>query len=282
MKKLLFQLDPDPIASPFDTVVAYDGGADQVLTFSGVTPAHLENIVHGAIFTRGPKQKKNSAIFIGGSNLAQGEALLAAVQKFFFANFRVSLMLDSNGCNTTVAATIASLGPVAGKKAVILAGTGPVGQRAAGLLAAEGAQVTLTSRRLERAQEVCRDVGRRFGVSLTPMQVTDEGTTQIALAGMQIVLTTGPGGIELLPAALWREHPTLEQVADVNNVPPLGVGGLDLMDKGVERWGKICFGALGIGGLKMKTHRTAVGKLFDANNQVFDAEAIYELAKELV
>jgi hypothetical protein len=29
MKKLLFQLDTDPIPSVFDPVVAYDGGADQ-------------------------------------------------------------------------------------------------------------------------------------------------------------------------------------------------------------------------------------------------------------
>jgi hypothetical protein len=29
MKKLLFQLDTDPISSVFDTVVVYGGGADQ-------------------------------------------------------------------------------------------------------------------------------------------------------------------------------------------------------------------------------------------------------------
>jgi methylenetetrahydrofolate/methylenetetrahydromethanopterin dehydrogenase (NADP+) len=29
MKKLLLQLDTDPIPSVFDTVVAYDGGMDQ-------------------------------------------------------------------------------------------------------------------------------------------------------------------------------------------------------------------------------------------------------------
>lgn len=29
MKKLLFQLDTDPIPSVFDTVVAYNGGMDQ-------------------------------------------------------------------------------------------------------------------------------------------------------------------------------------------------------------------------------------------------------------
>ena len=41
--------------------------------------------------------------------MAEGEALLAAVRKKFFANFRVSVMLDSNGANTTAAAAVAWL-----------------------------------------------------------------------------------------------------------------------------------------------------------------------------
>ena len=38
MKKLLFQLDTDPRPSTFDAVVAYDGGADQLIPLAGVTP----------------------------------------------------------------------------------------------------------------------------------------------------------------------------------------------------------------------------------------------------
>ncbi|MCA1854113.1 MAG: methylenetetrahydrofolate dehydrogenase, partial [Beggiatoa sp.] len=38
MKKLLFQLDTDPLPSAFDTVVAYDGGADHVIGYGGITP----------------------------------------------------------------------------------------------------------------------------------------------------------------------------------------------------------------------------------------------------
>src|SRR5512137_14843 len=94
MKKLLLQLDTDPIPSAFDSVVAYDGGADHVLPFANITPANVESVVHGAIFTRGDKSKQNTAIFVGGSNLALGEALFDAVQKIFFNHFRVSVMLD--------------------------------------------------------------------------------------------------------------------------------------------------------------------------------------------
>jgi hypothetical protein len=38
MKKLLFLFDTDPYPSVFDTVVAYDGGADRVAGYANVTP----------------------------------------------------------------------------------------------------------------------------------------------------------------------------------------------------------------------------------------------------
>jgi hypothetical protein len=41
------------------------------------------------------------------------------------------------------------------------------------------------------------------------------------------------------------------------------------------------FGALGIGGLKLKLHRGCIGKLFDSSEGVLDAEEIYALAKEM-
>jgi len=52
-------------------------------------------------------------------------------------------------------------------------------------------------------------------------------------------------------------------------------------DKGKERNGKRVFGALGIGGLKLKLHRACVGQLFDNTEQVLDAEEIYALAKKM-
>ncbi|MDD5214673.1 MAG: methylene-tetrahydromethanopterin dehydrogenase N-terminal domain-containing protein, partial [Methylococcales bacterium] len=38
MKKLLFQFDTDLHPSTFDTVVAYDGGADHVIGHGSLTP----------------------------------------------------------------------------------------------------------------------------------------------------------------------------------------------------------------------------------------------------
>ena len=133
MKKLLFLFDTDAYASVFDTVVAYDGGADRVTGYANVTPDNVGALVDGTIYTRGGKDKQNTAIFVGGGDMGKGEALLEAVKKKFFGPFRVSVMLDSNGSNTTAAAGVALLAKakkLKGKKAVVLAGTGPVGMRA--------------------------------------------------------------------------------------------------------------------------------------------------------
>ncbi|MGB6439556.1 MAG: NADP-dependent methylenetetrahydromethanopterin/methylenetetrahydrofolate dehydrogenase [Methyloceanibacter sp.] len=284
MKKLLFLFDTDPYASVFDTVVAYDGGADRVAGYANVTPDNVGTLVDGTIFTRGGKEKQNTAIFVGGGDMGKGEALLKAVKKKFFGPFRVSVMLDPNGSNTTAAAGVALLAKATklrGKKAVVLAGTGPVGMRASALLAQEGADVSLTSRSKERAENAAKAIEARFGVKVRPVQGADEATRAKDLEGAQIVFAAGAIGIELVKTSHWEGNPTIEAVADVNAQPPLGLEGIEATDKGKERDGKLCFGALGIGGLKLKLHRACIGQLFENPEQVLDAEHIYALAKEM-
>jgi methylenetetrahydrofolate/methylenetetrahydromethanopterin dehydrogenase (NADP+) len=284
MKKLLFQFDTDNHPSSFDSVVAYDGGADHVIGYGGLTPDNIASLVEGTIFTRAPKDKKNTAIFVGGSDMVVGQLLLKAVQRQFFSGFQVSVMLDSNGCNTTAAAAVAKLatsGSLAGKKAVVLAGTGPVGQRAAVMLAKEGAQVAITGRSLARAEHACQAMSERFGVALHAIEAVDNAARAVAIDGAHIVLATGAAGISLLSLEQWQNHPTLELIADANTTPPLGIGGVDMMDKGVERHGKIVWGALGFGALKLAVHRACIAKLFEDNKRVLDAEAIFALAKEM-
>ena len=284
MKKLLFQFDTDAHASTFDTVVAYDGGADHVIGHANVSPDNVGGLVDGCIFTRAPKDKKNTAIFIGGSNMAAGEALFKAVQKQFFPGFQVSVMLDSNGSNTTAAAAVAKIASstsLAGKQAVILAGTGPVGQRAAAMLALEGASVTITSRSLANAEQACAAVKQRFGVEINAVAAPDFDSRAAAIANANIILATGAAGIELLKPEHWQNHPHLEVIADANATPPVGIGGTNMMDKGELREGKIVWGAIGFGALKLALHRACIGKLFDSNKQVFDAEIIFDLAKQM-
>ena len=285
MKKLLFQLDTDSHPSVFDTVVGYDGGADHVVPHGGLTPDVVGALVDGAIFTRGPKDKKNTALFIGGSDMVAGEALLAAVRKRFFADFRVSVMLDSNGSNTTAAAAVAKLlksGPLAGKRAVILAGTGPVGHRAAVMLAREGvAEIRLTSREQARAERTAAEIKRQFGVEVVPLQAVDCDDRGRAIEHAEVVIGAGAAAVELLKPEHWQDNPTLELLADANATPPLGIGGVEMTDKGVERSGKRVWGALGFGTLKLALHRACITRLFESNDLVLDAEEIYAIAKTM-
>jgi methylenetetrahydrofolate/methylenetetrahydromethanopterin dehydrogenase (NADP+) len=284
MKKLLFLLDTDPYPSVFDTVVAYDGGADRVAGYANVTPDNVGPLVDGTIFTRGGKDKQNTAIFVGGGDMTKGEALFEAVKKKFFGPFRVSAMLDSNGSNTTAAAGVALLekaGKLKGQKAVVLAGTGPVGMRAAAFFGQEGAAVTITSRQQARADNAAKAIKSRFGVDVTPVEAADDAARAKAVKDANIVFGAGAIGVQLLKAADWQNNGTIEMLADVNAQPPLGIEGVEATDKAKERSGKIVCGALGIGGLKLKLHRGCIGKLFDSSDGVLDAEEIYALAKEM-
>jgi len=284
MKKLLFQFDTDTHPSVFDTVVAYDGGADHVIGHGNLTPENVRALVEGTIFTRPPKDKKNTAIFVGGSDMAAGQALFNAVQSYFFPGFQVSVMLDSNGSNTTAAAAVAKLassGSLAGKQAVVLAGTGPVGQRAAVMLAEEGAHVTIVSRSLANSEKACLAMKERFNVDLSATEASDSDARGDAIKNANIVLATGAAGIELLKPEHWQNNPNLEMLADANATPPIGIGGTDMMDKGIDRHGKIIWGAIGFGAFKLALHRACIAQLFENNKQVLDAELIFKLAKEM-
>jgi methylenetetrahydrofolate/methylenetetrahydromethanopterin dehydrogenase (NADP+) len=285
MKKLLYQFDTDAHPSVFDNVVAYDGGADHISAYGGVNAANVGGLVEGAIFTRAPKDKKNTAIFIGGSHMPQGEAVLAATRAKFFAKFRVSVMFDCNGSNTTAAAAVAWLSHTAnlrGKRAVVLGGSGPVGQRASLLLAREGAQVALTGRKLSGVQAAADALKTRFGIDVEAIEAPTNVERAKALEGAQIVLATGASGVTLLDAKSWQESGTLELIADANASPPAGIEGVGLSDRGTSSHGKIIFGALGFGALKLAVHRACIARLFEQNDLLLDAEEIYGIAKGMV
>src|SRR4051794_22653550 len=98
-RKILVQLDTDAQPSVFDRVVAVDAGVDFLFAHHGVKRDQVPGLVHGAIFTRGPKALKPPAVFVGGSDVTAGEAVLHAVRKSFVPEYglTVSVMLDSNG-----------------------------------------------------------------------------------------------------------------------------------------------------------------------------------------
>ena len=285
MRRLLLQLDSSPHPSVFDQVVAYDAGADAIMSYGGITEAAVRDLVHGCIFTRGPKDLKYTAIWVGGTDMPAGERLLKAVTASFFGPMRVSVMLDSNGSNTTAVAAVNKLvhaagGDVSGMRAVITAGTGPVGQRAAGLLAKAGAEVVITSRRPGDGSVAAR-IRHRFGGSVTEAAMSDARAAAGVLDGASLLLNTGPAGVCMVPKDAWAGRKGLRAIADLNAVPPLGIEGVEVMDNGAQREGVTVFGALGVGGFKMKVHKACVARLFEQNDLVLDAETIAGIANDL-
>src|SRR6202163_1288539 len=247
MKKLLYQFDTDALPSVFDNVVGYDGGADNISAYGGVDAKSVGSLVEGAIFTRGLKDKKNTAIFIGGGNMVEGEAVLAAVRRKFFAKFRVSVMFDCNGSNTTASAAVAWLAHrriLAGKRAVVLGGSGPVGQRAAVLLAREGAEVAITGRKRDVVQAACDAIHARFGIVVRAVEAPTNVERGAATEGAHVVLATGAAGITLLDESQWRDSASLELVADANASPPAGIEGVGQSDRGLLKHAMILFGPL--------------------------------------
>jgi hypothetical protein len=284
MKKLLIQLDTDPLPSTFDRVVASDAGADEIFAYGGVTPEAVTALVHGAIFTRKASELNHTAIFVGGSQVEAGEAVYRAVRKAFFGPLRVSVMMDSNGSNTTAAAAVVSAAKhldLSQITATVLGGTGPVGCRAAQLLASLGTRVNVVSRSEEKANDVCERLGKDVDRTLlTPVGATTSDAILTAARDSRLLISAGAAGVELLPADAWSSLKTLSVAIDVNAVPPLGLGGIEVMDKGKDRGGVICYGAIGVGGTKMKIHHACLRKLFESNTQEFDTQAIFAVARE--
>ncbi len=44
----------------------------------------------------------------------------------------------------------------------------------------------------------------------------------------------------------------------------------------------VTYGALGVGGTKMKIHKAALRRLFESNDQILDAETIFEIGQQLI
>ncbi len=283
--KILIQLEGDEHASVFDAVVAVDSGIDHLLQYHSVQADQVRDLVHGAMFTRGPQDLHNTAVFIGGANVTHGESLLQAAISCFFGPMRVSVMLDANGANTTAAAAVLAAArhvELSQSEALVLAATGPVGQRAVRLLARAGCKVRVASRSADRAAATCEQVRASVdGAVLNPLATSNTKETAAALEGAKVVIAAGAAGIELLAAETRAACSSLRVAVDLNAVPPLGIGGVAVTDKAVEHDGVICYGAIGVGGTKMKIHKAAIRKLFSANDLVLDAEEIYEIGREL-
>ena len=288
MKKILIQLDTDEQPSTFDAIVAHDADVDVLLSHGNVDPKTAKGLVQSAVFTRGPKQLSNTAVWVGGSRVSDGEAVFDEIQKAFFGPFKVSAMLDSNGCNTTAATAVAMLVKrldVKGRKAAIV-GAGAVGLRAATLLRDEGCDVVIvgipSSRFGGGEYRRARGLTTAEELELPIAEPQDDDELAKVLEGASLVLAAGPAGIELLPKAIWTKLDDADVLVDFNAAEPLGIGDSDAQDDFEEREGKTVLGALAVGGPKMKVHKACIRKLFESNDVILDAEGVYAVAKEMV
>jgi len=294
-KRILIQLDCDPQPSTFDSIVAVDAGAEVLLRHGGVTAGTVVPLVHGAMFTRGGADLAATAIFIGGSDVVAAEAVHERVTQTFFGPVRVGTMLDPAGANTTASAAVVAASrhlPLADPasasrlRAVVLGGTGPVGQRVARLLARKGVAVTVASRNLARATEVC---GRIAGVvgdaRLDPVEMptgpSAAGPFRAAIAAAELIVSAGAAGVTLLDAAARDVARSARVLIDLNAVPPAGIDGIVAADKAKTERGVVSYGALGVGGTKMKIHRAAIARLFEVPAVTLDAEELLAIGEQL-
>jgi methylenetetrahydrofolate/methylenetetrahydromethanopterin dehydrogenase (NADP+) len=304
MKKILIQLDSDRFASTFDAIVAHDAGADAVQSYGGITPPDVRSLILSAFFTRGIPDLKTLAAWIGGSDVDAGERILKEARSTFFGPFKISLMLDSNGCNTTASTAIAKLAKqtdLRGKTALVV-GPGPVGLRSAVFLAGEGCRVHLAAipsqwlgdrfnaELAQRTSASGRKAAETFQNSPSAagggsMQVIDAaGPAEIEdlLNRAEVLVAAGPAGLRMFPRNSWAAKSNLKWLLDFNLAEPLGIEGIKPGDDFAEYDGKRALGALAIGNPKMKVHKACIEKLFERNDLVLDFEGVYNIARQLI
>jgi hypothetical protein len=283
MQKILVQMDTDRHPSSFDAIAAYDADVDVVLGYGEITPENLTDVVQGAIFPRGPDGLANTAFWVGGSRVRDGEAVFGAARQLFFPPFEPSIMLDSDGSNTTAAASVALIRKtveLTGTRAAVI-GVGPVGLHTAELLRREGAEVTLFTFPRDvmegggyrRASGV--GVAEEAGFVVVQPESSDE--LDVALAGHAVLFAAGPAGLQILRRSGWARE-GVRVVVDYSAAEPVGVEGVDRTDDLAEEDGVLKLGALAVGGPKMKVQKRCVQRMFEAKGTVLDLTGVYEVA----
>jgi methylene-tetrahydromethanopterin dehydrogenase len=292
-KRLLYLVSSDPQVSPFDINMAYDAGFDAVIPYAGVAVPAVRGLVQDVMFSRGPKGARSSSIFFSGSDLTAAEEMLAAARAALFDPFRVGLMIDPRGGYTTAAAILArvaalahakGLGDLGRLRVLVAAGTGGVGKTAAAMAARDGARVVLTSRRAESAAAAAREIAALFQAEVTPRAAATETELASLVHESDVVIATGPAGVQLLSRRTVQELRPPKVLVDVNAVPPAGIEGFKPQDDGVELApGIFGIGPLTIGALKFRVESTLLKDLLTAETApVLDSRAARQRADAIL
>jgi hypothetical protein len=287
MKNILVYFDANPRPSAFDILFAYDVGFDNVETFSGVIPDEITALVQDCMFPRGPKGAKYTTFYFGGDDLDLVEKLAKKAAKTMFPPFNPSIALDPKGAYTTSSAIVGKVmealklkeETLEGKKAAILGGCGRLGRVAARILAGEGVEVTLLDIVDDVADYAAKIAEMTEGV-VTGVKATSPDEIVAAAREVEILISAGPAGVELLPAEHLAQLEKCLVVADVNAVPPAGVGGVKAKYDKRDVGGVLVIGALAVGDLRNKVASKMLKTAMESEGAFLDYRNAFEFAKE--
>ncbi len=292
-RSILHMLSPLKHMSPFDVNMALDAGYDAVIPYTGVTLEEVRGLVQDAMFSRPPGAGARTGIFIAGKRADVALDMLKAAEHAFVPPFAVNLFADPAGSFTTGAALVAVVRKMLrdrhatdmkGKRVVIFGGTGVVAFCAAVLCAREGAHAVLAGHDgPQRVREITRQMQERFDVTVEAQDGSTAGHREATIRDASIVLSAGPAGVAILSAEQLKCVPNLLVAADVNAVPPLGLGGVDVDSNGKPLAGKaLAIGALTIGNVKYRTESGLFARMLATDKPVsLDFRDAYRLAIEI-
>ena len=293
---ILHMLTPTPNVSPFDVNMAYDSGYNAVVPYANVNLDQVSALTQDAIFSRGTKGVKRTAIFIGGREIGLAADMLDAARRAMVPPFEVSVFADPSGAYTTAAGMVACVEKqlkkihqtdLRGKNVVVLGGTGPVGAAAAVLASQAGARVRIASHTsATRARMISEVVNARYGTTTEPGDASVVDTKLDLIKDADIILGAAKAGIQVFSAQELASAKRLLVAADVNAVPPAGIEGVGMMDDGAPLAAgsgrAVGIGALAIGNIKYQVQRGLLEAMIAAEKPIYiDFRDAFAAARKL-
>jgi methylene-tetrahydromethanopterin dehydrogenase len=294
---LLFYLDTDPKASPFDICMAYDAGYNAVIPYENVTAEDSKTVALDALLSRGPKGAKNTIFMIGGKNAEKAEEVFEAIKNAMFPPFKGNIIIDPAGAYTTAAAMVAKaenalvankLGDLKDKTCAIM-GTGAVGQIAAVLLAKMGCTVMIASlnpKRVdgkEHAAGIANLLAKDHGVQVQGIFAPNAASKIEIIKKADVIMCAGVRGVEIIDKEMLNEVKHMKVLVDINAVAPLGIEGIELKDDMREMMpGIFTIGALAVGELKHKLEKEILREARTPGKDVYNYNVALPLARKLL
>ena len=295
---ILFFLDTDKRASPFDICQAYDAGFSAVVPYENVTPEEAKRIAQDAIFSRDPKGVKRTCFFIGGKDMEKAEEVLKVVRESMFPPFQTNVIIDPAGSYTTATAMVAKvedaiekakLGNLKDKKVAVF-GTGAVGRVAAILLSKLGCQVMIVSPNPDRKDgeeymaKLSNLLREKYGVTVDGVFAPTDAKKAEIVKNADVILCASVAGVRIITKEMLSESKFVKVIADVNAVPPLGVEGMKLDDNMREFMpGIFGIGPITIGRLKYKLEQEILREARrNGKGTVYSYNHAMELARKIL